>query len=77
MSTTTIIRIPDAENSEYDIFLAVPEGMTPDQAVAAINAGIDAIDADDAGEGRMGDAMDALLSKHGFEYVSIIDTIEW
>lgn len=77
---TTVIRIRNADDARYDRIVTVPAGMTPREAVNALNAGFAKIDEADNGgieEGRTGENLDDLLTSLGIEYVSIIDAEAW
>lgn len=81
---THIIRIPDSDATEYDHLFAIPEGMTPAEAVAKINAAIEAVDEEEDGYGRTGDALESIIenncdhaTSHVASYDPATDIITW
>ena len=72
---TQVIRILDCDSSDYDQYVSVPEGMTPEQAVAAFNAAVEKLDED--GEGRGGDQLEGILNALNMQQVEIYDTVAW
>lgn len=72
---TQVIRILDSDSSDYDQYVSVPEGMTPEQAVAAFNAAVEKLDED--GEGRGGDQLEGILNALNMQQVEIYDTVAW
>jgi hypothetical protein len=76
---TNIIRIPDPDSGDYDWYITVPDGMTPEEAVAALNAGIErmaTLDEDGTYEWQ-GDEINTLIESIGSEFVTIHDTVTW
>jgi len=74
---TQVIRILDGDSSDYDQYVSVPEGMTPEQAVAAFNAAVEKLDEDESGEGRGGDQLEGILNALNMQQVEIYDTVAW
>ena len=72
---TQVIRILDGDSSDYDQYVSVPEGMTPEQAVAAFNAAVEKLDEDS--EGRGGDQLEGILNALNMQQVEIYDTVAW
>jgi hypothetical protein len=75
-----IIRVPDSEDSSYDQFFGVPEGMTAEQAVVSFNAAIEALDSRDEGgddDGHTGENLETILRNLNMHAVTMHHTVEW